>query len=475
MIIENLFANVLSMSTIASIVFLMTMLIRKIIKNKISSSKLCLLWIIFICTLIFPLRFSSPLSIKNFINHSKNSVIINFTNSYDLNNASADVVVKHNLYNDYIPVMWITISALLLLKDALIHISISKSIRKNDYTVPQNAVRLLEKCKKEMKISDKITCIIQEKIKTPSLFGIFRTKILLSKEILELPDDELKFIFIHELSHYKNNHQLLYIVLNILKNIYWFNPVIYVANRLIKQDLEYIADENVLKITNNRKNYSITILKILALNNKINYSFPNICGEKIEVERRLRKMKEIKIDTKWSIVIIATIIVAMSLITISLATDRKNENTVNTENVEIGKKQQKQEDTVKELIQPLKDASVSYKFGKIANKSTDLATTHTGIDLIPTSTDEIVAIADGKVIYADYSSGSGNTVKIEHVDGSVSMYAHGSKILVSVGDEIKAGDTIMIVGSTGMATGKHLHFELTNADGEYVDVNQFYE
>ena len=183
-------------------------------------------------------------------------------------------------------------------------------------------------------------------------------------------------------------------------------------------------------------------------------------------------MKKIKIDTKWSIVLVATIITAMSLITISLATDRENKNIVSNENIEI---EEKQEDKVMKMIQPLKDASISCKFGKIENKSKELVTTHTGIDLVSTTTDEIVAIADGKVIYADYSSGTGNTIKIEHADGSISMYAHGSKILVNAGDEVKAGDTIMIVGSTGMATGKHLHFELTKANGEYVDVNQFYE
>ena len=89
MIIENLFANILSMSTIASIVFLMTILVRKFVKNKVSSSRLCLLWIIFICTLIFPLKFSSPLSIRNFINHNKSSVIIDLANSYDFNNSDS--------------------------------------------------------------------------------------------------------------------------------------------------------------------------------------------------------------------------------------------------------------------------------------------------------------------------------------------------------------------------------------------------
>ena len=90
-------------------------------------------------------------------------------------------------------------------------------------------------------------------------------------------------------------------------------------------------------------------------------------------------------------------------------------------------------------------------------------------------TDEIVATADGKVIFADYNGTRGNTVKIEHANGNTSVYSHGSKILVKDGDSVKAGDVIMTVGSTGMATGPHLHFEIINAQGEYVDVNQMFE
>ena len=91
------------------------------------------------------------------------------------------------------------------------------------------------------------------------------------------------------------------------------------------------------------------------------------------------------------------------------------------------------------------------------------------------ATDEIVATADGKVIFADYNGTRGNTVKIEHADGNTSVYSHGSKILVKDGDSVKAGDAIMTVGSTGMATGPHLHFEIINAQGEYIDVNQMFE
>ena len=83
-----------------------------------------------------------------------------------------------------------------------------------------------------------------------------------------------------------------------------------------------------------------------------------------------------------------------------------------------------------------------------------------------------MAVMDGTVTFSEYVSNTGLTVKIEHKDGSTSVYAHGSEILVDVGDEVKAGDKIMLVGSTGMATGPHLHFEMINKDGEYIDVNQ---
>ena len=136
-------------------------------------------------------------------------------------------------------------------------------------------------------------------------------------------------------------------------------------------------------------------------------------------------MKNKKVDNKFGTLIIAFAVFSMSLITISLASEKYNNLDVEDANTNV--------------------------------------------------TDEIVATADGKVIFADYNGTRGNTVKIEHADGNTSVYSHGSKILVKDGDSVKAGDVIMTVGSTGMATGPHLHFEIINAQGEYVDVNQMFE
>lgn len=86
---------------------------------------------------------------------------------------------------------------------------------------------------------------------------------------------------------------------------------------------------------------------------------------------------------------------------------------------------------------------------------------HTGIDIgNATYGSPVVAAADGVVTYAGWLGGYGNCVMINHGDGIVTLYGHGQKILTELYKEVKQGDLIMEVGSTGNSTGPHLHFEV---------------
>jgi murein DD-endopeptidase MepM/ murein hydrolase activator NlpD len=85
---------------------------------------------------------------------------------------------------------------------------------------------------------------------------------------------------------------------------------------------------------------------------------------------------------------------------------------------------------------------------------------HYGLDIAANAGTPITAFADGIVAATGKNAGYGNYLLISHSDDYVTLYAHCQKITVRDGDEVKRGDKIATVGSTGLSTGPHLHFEL---------------
>jgi murein DD-endopeptidase MepM/ murein hydrolase activator NlpD len=93
---------------------------------------------------------------------------------------------------------------------------------------------------------------------------------------------------------------------------------------------------------------------------------------------------------------------------------------------------------------------------------------HTGVDMSAAQGDPIRAALAGRVILGSYYGGYGNAVIIDHGGGMTTLYAHQSALEVGYGDQVEAGEVIGYVGSTGLSTGPHLHFEV-RMDGVPVD------
>ena len=147
-----------------------------------------------------------------------------------------------------------------------------------------------------------------------------------------------------------------------------------------------------------------------------------------------------------------------------------NYEEVNTDTLEVAS------NTVEQAAQEIKEEneaiaiindvklSVLPVSGKISSRygesSRIRSSTHTGLDIACSSGTNIKVVSSGKVTFAEYNGSYGNLVKVDHGNGVETWYGHCSKIYAKVGQEVKAGDVIAAVGSTGNSTGPHLHFEI---------------
>lgn len=127
---------------------------------------------------------------------------------------------------------------------------------------------------------------------------------------------------------------------------------------------------------------------------------------------------------------------------------------------------------VKPAGRPVKRGWISSYFGHRADPFTGQRTLHQGIDFAGRRDSEIIAVAAGVVIYSGKRYGLGNVVEISHGNGYTTLYAHNDKLLVKLGDKVKKGQTIALMGSTGRSTGSHVHLEILK-DGRPVNPLKF--
>jgi murein DD-endopeptidase MepM/ murein hydrolase activator NlpD len=111
-------------------------------------------------------------------------------------------------------------------------------------------------------------------------------------------------------------------------------------------------------------------------------------------------------------------------------------------------------------IQPVSSGWFSSNFGWRLDPFTGKSAMHEGVDYVVPQGTPIHAAASGIVVFASFHPQFGNLVEIDHGNDIVTRYAHASKLMVEVGQLVKRGQLISLVGSTGRSTGNHLHFEV---------------
>ncbi len=86
---------------------------------------------------------------------------------------------------------------------------------------------------------------------------------------------------------------------------------------------------------------------------------------------------------------------------------------------------------------------------------------HYGVDLVAAPKESVLATLEGTVVFTGFDPNVGNVIQVQHKNGFLSVYKHNELLLKEIGDRVKAGEAIALVGNTGkLSTGPHLHFEL---------------
>ena len=115
-------------------------------------------------------------------------------------------------------------------------------------------------------------------------------------------------------------------------------------------------------------------------------------------------------------------------------------------------------------VAPISGGWHSSNFGWRIDPFTGQNAMHEGVDYMVPEGTSIRAAAGGIVVYASYHPQYGNMTEIDHGNDMVTRYAHASRLLVKVGQVVRRGQEIALVGNTGRSTGNHLHFEVRYKD-----------
>ena len=282
--IQKIFTNILYMAFIASFVAIIILLLRKIFDKKISPMWKFAMWILLLISLIIPFR------ITLYSSNEQLNIIGNFTNYLE----RIKINFTYNYCGKVLTYIWLVGMAIFSTIYIFNAIKMKLKIGKEEIK-EERILKILDEVKQSLKIKRNIKLINQKNKIIPCIYGILQPKILLTKEILEKPDEVLKYIFMHELAHYKRKDTFLNFILLLITFVYWFNPILWFCFKQIRQDMELKADELVIKnIPHNKdKEYAKALVSLLPISKeeKITNRLLYVTDSKKNMERRIKMIK----------------------------------------------------------------------------------------------------------------------------------------------------------------------------------------
>jgi len=275
----------------------------------------------------------------------------------------------------------------------------------------------------------------------------------------------------HELVHAQQIHSIDVILLELILVFQWFNPFMYRYRRAFKEIHEYLADRGVMKVNKDKIAYQKIILgqieKSFEVNLASHFNY-SLTKNRIKMITRINSSKTAKLKL---IFIIPFTVFLLSAFTIETSTE-KVFNTVQLQTIE--------KSTKAPSIFPVKKidgVEISSGFGMRMHPIYKIIRMHNAVDIVAPKRTPVFATADGMIRKVKQNhregKGYGRYIIIDHEGGYSTLYAQLSGYNVKEGVVVKQGDIIGYIGSSGISTGPHLHYEVMK-DGENVNPEDYF-
>ena len=359
----------------------------------------------------------------------------------------------------------------------------SKRLLENSIPIPEDtAATLLSSLKAALGVNGDVKLMLNHKITSPMLVGLRRPMILLPAS--SISERDLKLVLTHELMHLKRKDLWVKVLALIAGTLHWFNPFVHVLRKDVSTWGELSCDEALASEMSHeeRKHYGEAILNTLDNHSSMNTAFYSpLCESKKHIKRRLIRMLNVK-KTKKSITVLAlAAILAIGGIGLALAASSTGKDIDNVINVSADKQDDsnidvsadKQDDSnidVKYLWPVTGQNRLTAAYGNHMHPVKKEMVFCNGIDISAPEGTPVLTADKGTVAEIGDNETDGNYVILNHGGGIQTFYSKlfGFAEGLAEGDTVQEGDVIGYVGSTGEATGPHLHFSLI-IDGEYTD------
>ncbi|MGL5634118.1 MAG: M56 family metallopeptidase [Sarcina sp.] len=328
-----IFNFVLESTVIGSLIFLLISILQKILKDKITPVFFYYLWSVIFVKFLIPLDIKSNFSIEKIIKgwNFQEQVTVEAI-PIIINNAT---IMEQNIFRNNISwnKIWLIgvciVACCYLIKYLFLQKEISRCKKVNE----RNILEILTRLKGELSISRNIELLESNFISSPAITGFWKPKILLPKDFYKKTSrGSLELVFTHELMHLKYGDIIINLFLEVIKILYFFNPLIYIIAKKIRSDCEVACDYRVLKYIGKDycKSYGNVLIKLASdtkINSKFEFGF-NAMENKRELERRIIMIgKNTKFGKKQVIAGISTLILVGAVGLTTYADDKDTKKT----------------------------------------------------------------------------------------------------------------------------------------------------